>query len=471
MSADRTKGIPGIPDGILNLIPDENTRTVLRAIVDGLNVRNGVSGNGDNAFITKNDIENLRIGSGSNSQTLKSLLDKAGSGNGVGSGTSLIPGIKPGDIDGILSDLQAQIINSTLFRALGERVDWIDKPGGIFDQIGEIEVVANNDRQSRIDGDTAIQFTVNNLGVRVGNSETAIQQETTQRVNSDDSITQLVNTQYSDVNHNLSLIRTEQTTTANAVAALTTKTDSLQSTVDGNTADIETEQTARAEADGRLFSQYTVKIDLNGNISGFGLAASSATNAASEFMIRADRFSIVSPSYNKSSPDAKKIRIPFIVLTTPTIANGREVQPGVYMDSAAIKDGSIETAKIGVAAVDTLTIKGNAVTVPVGASGNGFVPAVFLNIPQPGKIIVFAMANWISPPGAGASSGYLRTLCNGIAGPEVGVSMADQFSGSAMAIGSYEVGSGAHSISFQHGITGGARNLGATGIFAIGLQR
>jgi len=80
----------------------------------------------------------------------------------------------------------------------------------------------------------------------------------------------------------------------------------LQATVDGNTAAIETEQTARTDADGRLFGQYTVKIDLNGNVSGFGLAASSATDPASEFMIRADRFSIVSPTYNKNSPDAKK---------------------------------------------------------------------------------------------------------------------------------------------------------------------
>ncbi len=210
MTTDRSKGIPGIPDGILNLISDENTRTVLRAIVDGINVRNGVTGNGDNAFITKNDIENLRIGSGSSAQTLKSFLDKVSSGESAGSGENSIPGIKPGDIDGILSDLQAQIINSSLFRTLGERVDFIDKPGGIFDQIGEIEIVANNDRQSRIDGDTAIQVSVTNLGVRVGNSETAIQQETTQRVNGDSAITQLVNTQYASVNSSISLIQNKQ---------------------------------------------------------------------------------------------------------------------------------------------------------------------------------------------------------------------------------------------------------------------
>ncbi|QOJ19478.1 MAG: DUF1983 domain-containing protein [Gammaproteobacteria bacterium] len=464
--ADRFKGIPGIPDGVLNAIADENVRTVLRAIADGWNVRNGVSGNGDNAFITKKDVENLRIGSGGSAQTLKSLLQTVSndqSGNS-GGGTS----IKPGDIDGILSDLQTQIINSAVFRDLGERVDYIDKPGGIFDQIGQIEVVANNDRQSRIDGDTALQTNIDNLGVRVDNSETAIQSETTQRVNADNAITEHVNTQYASVNENIGLIQTQQTTTANNVAALSTKTDTMQSTINGHTASIAAESTARADADGKLFSQYTLKLDVNGLISGFGLSSS---DSSSDFLIRADRFSIVSPTYNKNSPNAQKIRIPFIVLTTPQVINGRTVQPGVYIESAAIKDGTIDTAKIGVAAVDTLTIKGNAVTVPVGGSGYGYAPAAYLYMGQPGKILVLAMANWISPPGEAAASGYLKTLCDGIYGPEVGISMADQFSGSAVAIGGYDVGAGTHSISFQYSISGGARNLGATGLFAIGLQR
>lgn len=464
---DRSRGIPGIPDGILNAISDENTRVVLRAIVDGFNVRNGIAGNGDNAFVTKQDIKNLRIGSGGNAQTLKSLLQKVSSPP-----EDISPkdrgGITPGEIDGILSDLQTQIINSALFRALGERIDWIDKPGGIFDQIGEIEVVANTDRQSRIDGDTALQTSVSSLGVRVDGAETAIHEETTQRANADNAITTLVNTQYSSVNSNLALLQNQQTTTANNVASLSSTTQSLQATVGGNTAAIQAEQTARAEADGKLFAQYVLKLDVNGLISGFGLASD---GVSSDFLIRADRFSIVSPTYNKNNPNSQKIRIPFVVLTTPTVVNGRTVPPGVYIESAIIRDGSIETAKIGIAAVDTLTIKGNAVTVPVGGSGYGYVPNNYLYMGQPGKILVMAMANWISPPGAAAASGYLKTLCNGIAGPEVGVSMADQFSGSAVAIGGFDVGAGTHSISFQHGVTGGTRNLGATGLFAIGLQR
>lgn len=464
-TGNRFKGIPGIPDGVLNAISDENTRIVLRAIADGLNVRNGVAGSGDNAFVTKQDVENLKIGNGSSSQTLKSLLQSIGSGDQSSGGNGTI---KPGDIDGILSDLQSQIINSVTFRTLGERIDFIDKPGGIFDRLGSVEVVAKNETKSRIDGDTALQTSINNLGVRVGSSETAISNEITQRVNADNAITQQVNTQYASVNSTLSLIQTKQTTTANSVAAISTKTDSLQATVDGHTSAISAESTARADADGKLFAQYTLKLDINGLISGFSLASS---NTASEFTIRSDRFAIASPEYKTSSPDPQKIAIPFVVVTSPTPLNGRMVDPGVYMSNALIGNGVIDTAKIGVAAVDTLTIKGNAVTVPVGASGYGYVPALYLNLFQPGKILVMAMANWISPSGAAAASGYLKALCDGIAGPEVGVSMPAQFSGSATAFGVFDVSYGTHVVSFQHSISGGARNLGAVGLFAVGLQR
>lgn len=123
------------------------------------------------------------------------------------------------------------------------------------------------------------------------------------------------------------------------------------------------------------------------------------------------------------------------------------------------------------AAVDTLTIKGYAVTVPVGTAADGFAPTVILKLFQPGSIFVFAMANWIASPGAGATSAYLRTVCDGVLGPEVGISMPDQFSRSATAIGRYDFGAGDHFISFQHRLVGGARTLGTTGIFAIGLQR
>ena len=57
------------------------------------------------------------------------------------------------------------------------------------------------------------------------------------------------------------------------------------------------EKVARETTEGELFAQYTVKIDQNGFVSGFGLA-SQTTNGVpvSDFQVRADRFAIVNPS-------------------------------------------------------------------------------------------------------------------------------------------------------------------------------
>ena len=96
---------------------------------------------------------------------------------------------------------------------------------------------------------------------------------------------------------------------------------------------VETEAAVRASADNSLFAKYTVKIDNNGYVSGFGLA-STANNATpfSDFLVRADKFSIASPS----GPDITPVS-PFIVYTTPTEVNGITVQPGVYIKSANIE--------------------------------------------------------------------------------------------------------------------------------------
>lgn len=127
--------------------------------------------------------------------------------------------------------------------------------------------------------------------------------------------------------------------------------------IPSNAVAIQTETTARVNADNSLFAQYTVKIDTNGYVSGFGLA-STATNAApfSDFIIRADRFSVASPS----GPGITPI-VPFVVNTTTQTVNGVSVPAGVYMDAAYIKNGTITGAKIGNAAIDTAKIADAAI--------------------------------------------------------------------------------------------------------------
>lgn len=104
-------------------------------------------------------------------------------------------------------------------------------------------------------------------------------------------------------------------------------------------------ETQTQQIDG-LYGQYTVKVDVNGRVSGFGLAS---TDIASEFAIRADRFYIAPPD-GEGNGDAA-----FIYQSTPYTDpdTGTVIPAGLYLKDAFIKNASI----------GTLQIAGDAVTV------------------------------------------------------------------------------------------------------------
>jgi hypothetical protein len=120
----------------------------------------------------------------------------------------------------------------------------------------------------------------------------------------------------------------------------------------GGTAALEQAFSAQKTLNDDFKLQYTVKIDNNGYVSGFGLA-STANNATpfSEFIIRADSFAIASPSGPGVAPAE-----PFIVRTTETTIGGVTVPVGVYMKDAFIQNGTITNAKIANLAVDDAKI-------------------------------------------------------------------------------------------------------------------
>ena len=350
MSTTQTnRGVPGIPLGAMDAVQDENARIVLQAIVDGLNVRNGATGAGDMAFVTRGEL--------AGSQSALSM----GLSRQIDDYTTQVRKITPGMISQVINDLQAQIMESKLFKDLGERVNLIDKPGGIFDRLEAAELVLVQETNQRIEGDTALSARLDVMGTRVGTAEAAISTETTQRVNADNAIQQTISTQYAAVNNNLSLLQSSQTTTANNVAALTTTMQQVQAQVGANAVAIQQETQARAAADGALYAQWTLRVDVAGRVSGFGLASNSTV---SDFIVRADRFSIASPS----TQDGIAPQMPFIVTTTSQVVNGRSVPPGVYLKNAFIENGAITNANIGIAEIDTLTIRGNAIFVQKNVS-------------------------------------------------------------------------------------------------------
>ena len=146
-------------------------------------------------------------------------------------------------------------------------------------------------------------------------------------------------------------IVTQATTTTNELAlkADASTVTTLVTTVGTNTAAVQ----VHATSINGLGAQYTVKIDNNGAVAGFGLASTTtgAGNITSEFIVNADRFAIM-----RGASDTTAATVPFVVQTSSTTVNGVSVPSGVYMADAFIKNGTITNAKIGNAAIDSAKI-------------------------------------------------------------------------------------------------------------------
>lgn len=199
-------------------------------------------------------------------------------------------------------------------------------------------------------------------------------------------------------------IITEQTVRANADSALSSSVSTLQTTVNGNTAAIST----NTSSINGIRSIYSVKMDINGNVSGFGLMSTLVDGGAvtSDFFVNANRFAVTAPmtavplrvnstayTVNQAvriSGTTDKILIckvggtsggsapsiagavgtlvtdgtvtwqiassvPFAVLTSSATLNGNTLAPGVYIDGASIVNATINSAQIGSLTADKIT--------------------------------------------------------------------------------------------------------------------
>lgn len=140
---------------------------------------------------------------------------------------------------------------------------------------------------------------------------------------------------YVDLNteiNKISVIENDINTVNTTVSGLTSTVTTLNTTVNGYSASI---QSNTSSING-IEAKYTVKIDNNGHVSGFGLI-STANNATpfSQFIVNVDEFAIA---------DATTSAVPFIV------SGG-----SVYMKSAMIQNASITAAKIGSVSADSIT--------------------------------------------------------------------------------------------------------------------
>lgn len=310
----------------------------------------------------ESSITDLNTTTGNQAQTLASLTTRVGTAESAIATLNTTTGNQANTLTTITASLGQKA--NTYFQAtaptgtIAEGSLWFDSD--------------DNNKPYRWNGTgwTSVESPVSLAGVTA-----AITAEQDARVSADNAITESVNAQFTSVNGSIAGLNNKTTTLTTTFSALANYMVDLTAQFDATQAAVQQEAEARADADGTLFARYSVKTDVNGYVSGYGLL-STANNSAptSEFIVRADKFAIGSPSGPGITP-----RIPFTVLTTPD-AKGN--QPGVYMDNAVIKAASITGAYIADLAVDTIKIADNAVILPdytVGFKSLDYVTTKFIN--------------------------------------------------------------------------------------------
>lgn len=162
-----------------------------------------------------------------------------------------------------------------------------------------------------------------NADTRLGTNEAAIRTEQEARASGDQSLAQQITT---------------LSTTSSELVAATADHDEY---IKQNTATIQTQQ----QTINGLYARWSIKVDINGRISGIGFAASADT---SDFAIRADKFYIAPPN-GEGKGDT-----PFIVLSTAQQVGDTIIPAGTYIKSAYIHNASIDTLKIRSQAVSVV---------------------------------------------------------------------------------------------------------------------
>ena len=215
--------------------------------------------------------------------------------------------------------------------------------------VGNNAAAISAETTARSNADSALASDITSLNTATGNNAAAISAETTARSNADTALASDITSLNTATGNNAAAISAETTARSNADSALASDITTLNTTVSGNSTSISTQATSI----NGLEAQYTVKIDNNGAVAGYGLASTTtaAGGITSEFIVNADRFAIMRGGSNTTAAS-----VPFAVQASATTINGVAVPAGVYMSDAFVKNGSIVNAKIGNAAIDNAKI-------------------------------------------------------------------------------------------------------------------
>ena len=245
-------------------------------------------------------------------------------------------------------------------------------------EAGLVEAVSlvHTEITTRQDGDNAFAQQMTIIAAANAANASAIIDESTARVNSDEASSRRYQAVLAATEGNAAAIVDERIARTTADSSVAQRISTTQSTLGNQIASVQVGAQTQIDATNGRVNQigalWTAKVSVNGLVGGFGVYNNGEFVEAG---FDVDRFWIGRTQANK--------RKPFIIENGITYIDSAVIRDG-SIDNAKIGNAAIRTANIGVAEIDTLRIAGNAVSIALW--GSGFKSAQVSFTVPPGEV-------------------------------------------------------------------------------------
>nr|WP_314658816.1 DUF1983 domain-containing protein [uncultured Pseudomonas sp.] len=286
--------------------------------------------------------------------------------------------------------------------------------------------------------------------------------------------TQRIDGLYTSVGNANAAIQNEATARANADSTLSQQIQTTQSSLGDTNASVQQISTAQTGLNNRVNAQFSIKVAVTQSgvyaLGGIGVGIQNQNGVLQSVVaVLADRFAVINAT-------GDGFVSPFAVQGGQVFMNDAFIRDA-SITNAKIANAAITSAKIGVAEVDTLRIRGNAVTVPVAATSAGNVVgggvgqwrdliAVGVQMDEAGYIT--AQYSCYQGFGSGIRKYQFRMEINGLVIAEGGGEWADGFPN---LMGSIGVGVGYFVITVKWWGENSGVNVQNHTLYAMGTKR
>lgn len=211
-----------------------------------------------------------------------------------------------------------------------------------IDRIGDISSGLSDEEQLRILGDTTLSDMWAELRVDLDYVDTLVADLTWEVITADSALAASIEIMLAKVDDNTAAITQESIVRADADSALAAQITTLEASAGEDNAAIQEQFLVVAnnhnQLEAEVYAEYTLKLQVNDYISGFGLFNDGQT---SDFIIHSDRFAVGKPLAPGTSP-AEDTVYPFIIAPVNgqnVIAlNGKAVIPDATITDAMVEN-------------------------------------------------------------------------------------------------------------------------------------